>query len=202
MSHAAATPTLRAGRPRTGSPVSVFVGVRMTQVPQPLMRGDKAFHIAPTSAVRRQGTARQHHFKNVEQLLRHLKIALVAGVMERDENLVGQASAIPWRCARCDLPSDLFVRMAHRNPCRGGVFRQSVRHGRPSAGGDRSRSPTSGRPGFKGRFLTIVKNHTPTRAESSKARSVYHRTNPHALSIRLWTVWPTPISHPDREVII
>jgi hypothetical protein len=46
------------------------------------MRRDQAFHIAPSGAIRRQRQARQHHFQNVQQLLRYLKIRLVAGVME------------------------------------------------------------------------------------------------------------------------
>ena len=60
----------------------------MPQVPEPLVRGDQAFHVASTRAVRRQRPTRQHHFQDVQKLLGDLEVALVAGVMECDQDLV------------------------------------------------------------------------------------------------------------------
>ncbi len=71
-----------------------FLGIRVAQMPKPFVRGDKAFHVPAARAVRGQRAAGQHHLQNVQQLFRNLKIALIAGMMERDQNFVGQTSAV------------------------------------------------------------------------------------------------------------
>ena len=68
-------------------------------MPKPLVRGDQTFHIPAARAIWRQGTACQHHLKDMEQLLRNLEIALIASVMERDQDFVGQPPAITRRDA-------------------------------------------------------------------------------------------------------
>jgi len=62
--------------------------MRMAKVPQPLVGSHQTLHIAAARAIRRQWPAGQHHFQNVQELLRHLKIALVAGMVEGDQNLI------------------------------------------------------------------------------------------------------------------
>jgi len=52
------------------------------------MCGDQALHVTPARAVRRQRTAGQHHLQDLQELLSHLEVALIAGVMERNQNLV------------------------------------------------------------------------------------------------------------------
>ena len=60
----------------------------VAQVPKPLMRGDKTFHVAPPCAIGRQGPSGQHHFQHEKKLFRDLKVRLIAGVMKRDQNFV------------------------------------------------------------------------------------------------------------------
>src|SRR4051794_6920581 len=82
----------------------------MPQMPEPLMRGNEALHVAPSGAVRRQRPARQHHLQNVQQLLGHLEIRLVAGMVERDQDLVRQATRVTGGAARPALaPRALFA---------------------------------------------------------------------------------------------
>ncbi len=66
-------------------------------MPQPLMRGDEAFDALAAVGVRGHRAAGQHIFKNMKQLLGDFKIALVAGMVKRDENFVGQTTAITRR---------------------------------------------------------------------------------------------------------
>ena len=73
-------------------------------MPKPLVRGDQALHVAPPRAIRRQRTAGQHHLKDVQQLLGHLEIGLVAGVVEGDQHLVRQAPRVSRCPARTNLP--------------------------------------------------------------------------------------------------
>lgn len=66
-------------------------------MPKPLMRGDKAFHVAPAAGIRAEGAAVQHHFKHMQNLLGDFEVALIASVMEGDKNLIGQAAAVARR---------------------------------------------------------------------------------------------------------
>lgn len=47
--------------------------------------------------VRRDGAPGQHVFEDKQQLLGNLIVSLIAGVMEGDEDFIGQASAITGR---------------------------------------------------------------------------------------------------------
>jgi hypothetical protein len=60
----------------------------MAQMPQAFVRGDQALHVSPARSIGRQRTAGQHHLQDMEKLFRNLKVRLVAGVMERDQNFV------------------------------------------------------------------------------------------------------------------
>jgi hypothetical protein len=66
----------------------------MSQVPEPLVRRDQGFHGAPTIGLNLAWAACEHCFENLEELLRHLKLLLVAGLVESDQNLVSQATGI------------------------------------------------------------------------------------------------------------
>ena len=63
--------------------------------------------------------ALQHHLKDLQQIFSHLEIALVAGVMKRDQDLVRQSPCLA--ATRAVIPprrSGLFVQAAHRPPSR------------------------------------------------------------------------------------
>jgi hypothetical protein len=89
-------------------------------MPQPLMCCDKAFHIAPSRAVGGQRTACQHHLEHMQKLFRYFQVALIAGVMKGDQDLVREAAAV----ARCSggtgrvFPNDFCFRVAHNTPRR------------------------------------------------------------------------------------
>ena len=61
----------------------------MAKVPESLMRGDQGIRIAASIVDLCQWRPCQHHPEDVQQLLRNFEIALIAGVMERDQDLVG-----------------------------------------------------------------------------------------------------------------
>jgi hypothetical protein len=52
----------------------------------------------------------------VKQLLRHLEIALVTGMMKGDQYFVGQAPAIAWRATWACFATDFLVSLAHPGP--------------------------------------------------------------------------------------
>lgn len=58
------------------------------------MRGDQGLHGAAPIGLYLARAPREHRFENLEELLRHLKLLLVAGLVEGDQNLVGQAAGI------------------------------------------------------------------------------------------------------------
>ncbi len=60
----------------------------MTQVPQPLMGRNEAFHIPTTRSIRGQWTTGQHHFQDMEKLFRDLKICLITSVVKGDQDFV------------------------------------------------------------------------------------------------------------------
>jgi hypothetical protein len=62
--------------------------IRMPQQPQPLMRRDQAFHVAPSVAVWRWRRAGAQHLQDVKQLFRHLEIRLIARVMKGTQDVV------------------------------------------------------------------------------------------------------------------
>jgi hypothetical protein len=92
----------------------LFVDAGVTQVPEPLMGGDQAFHVAPARAVGREWAARQHHLEHMQKLFRYLEVRLVAGVVKSDENLVGQAPAVSRRSRRTGFPANIVIAANHR----------------------------------------------------------------------------------------
>ncbi len=73
---------------------------RVAEVPEALMRGDQAFDAFAAVGVGGDGAAGEHAFQDVEELLADFVVALVAGVVEGDENFVRQPAAIAGRSAR------------------------------------------------------------------------------------------------------
>ena len=61
----------------------------MAKVPESLMRGDQGIRIAASIAGWRQWRPCQHDPEGVQQLLRNLEVALIAGLVECDQDLVG-----------------------------------------------------------------------------------------------------------------
>src|SRR5271163_4285218 len=108
-------------RPPIGTRGLVLFRIRMSQMPKTLVRRNQAFHIPPARAVRCKGSPGQHHFQDVKQLLRHLEIALITGMMKSDQYFVGQAPAIArcatWAC----FATDFLVSLAHPGPHFGSV---------------------------------------------------------------------------------
>jgi len=76
----------------------------MPQVPQPLMRRHQTLDAAPSVAVRGIRAAGEHAFQNVQQLLGHVEIGLVAGVVEGDQDFVGQPPTIARRARAGGFP--------------------------------------------------------------------------------------------------
>src|SRR6202012_4985959 len=68
-----------------------------------------------TRAVRCQRPARQHHFENVQQLLRDFEVALIAGMVERDQDLVREAPAVArYPTSAGMLPAGLVLHLVCR----------------------------------------------------------------------------------------
>ncbi len=59
------------------------------------MSGDQAFEGAAPVLLGRHAAAREHRFQGLEQLFSNDEVLRVAGVVKRDEDLVGQASSMP-----------------------------------------------------------------------------------------------------------
>ncbi len=72
--------------------VQAFFG--MPQVPEALMSGDQAFDALAAVGIWRDGSARQHVFEDMQQLLGDFVVALVAGMVEGDQDFIRQATAI------------------------------------------------------------------------------------------------------------
>ncbi len=81
------------------------------------MRGDETFHAAPAIAVRRDGPAGQHDFENLQQSFGDIEIILVTGLMEGDQDLVGQASAIARRAIGAVIPRPFIISVRHTGSC-------------------------------------------------------------------------------------
>jgi hypothetical protein len=60
----------------------------MSEVPKPFMGCHQALHVTAAGPIRREGSAGEHHFENVQKLLGNLEIALVARVVKGDQDLV------------------------------------------------------------------------------------------------------------------
>lgn len=57
-------------------------GARVTQVPEPLMGGDKAFQTPATVGLRRCGPAAKDSSKNSKEIVRRLEVADITRVVE------------------------------------------------------------------------------------------------------------------------
>ena len=82
------------------------------------MRGDEAFHIPTPRPIRGQRSACQHHLQDLKQLFGDLEVTLVAGVMERDQDLIRQSPTIARRRAVASIAPGIFVSLAHLCPYR------------------------------------------------------------------------------------
>jgi hypothetical protein len=86
-------------------------------MPEPLVCRNKALHVASPGSVWRQRSARQHHLQHVEKLFRHFQIALIAGMMEGNQDFVREPATV----ARCRgrtraLTNDFCFRLTHNIP--------------------------------------------------------------------------------------
>ncbi len=70
---------------------------RVAQMPKALMRRNQALNAFAAVGIRRHGSAGEHGFQNMEQLLGNLIIALVAGMVEGEQDFIGQPAAVAWR---------------------------------------------------------------------------------------------------------
>ena len=84
----------------------------MSQVPQTLMRGDEALHVPPPCAVRRRRAPRKHLLQYHEQLFGNLVVGLITGMVESDEDLVGQPATVTRDRAMARLTAGMIVRRA------------------------------------------------------------------------------------------
>lgn len=69
---------------------------RMAQMPETLMGGDEALDAFAPIDIRVDILPRQHPFQNHQQLLGNFVIILIAGVMECDQDFVGQPTAVAY----------------------------------------------------------------------------------------------------------
>ncbi len=67
----------------------------MPEVPEPLMRCDKAFERLAPVLLGRHAAARQHGFEAFQQLFGDNQVLGIAGMVERDKYLVRQPAALP-----------------------------------------------------------------------------------------------------------
>ncbi len=74
---------------REWSSHSTVARFRMTQGPQPLMRGDQRLRIESPLGAPFRWRPSQHVLQDDDQLLRHFKVALVASEVECDHDVVG-----------------------------------------------------------------------------------------------------------------
>ncbi len=88
------------------------VGIRVAQVPQPLMGRDQAFDAAAAAHVPGRRASHQHQVQRAKQAIRHHEVVDVAGMVESDEYLVRQAAALTENPA--NLTENPFVQ---RNQC-------------------------------------------------------------------------------------
>jgi len=73
-------------------------------MPQPLMGGDKAFHVASAGPIRGQTRADQQ-LQDMEETLSNLAITLITSLMEGDQDFVRQASTVSRRSTQSRFDS-------------------------------------------------------------------------------------------------
>ncbi len=66
----------------------------MTQMPKPLVRRNQALDRPAPVLLGGHAPSGQHVLQRAEQLFGHLQILRVAGMMERNQNLVGKPPAV------------------------------------------------------------------------------------------------------------
>jgi hypothetical protein len=64
--------------------------VRVAQLPEPLVRSHEGFQVAASPLARHERL--RLHLQDAQQPLSHLEIRLIAGLVERDQDLVCQPS--------------------------------------------------------------------------------------------------------------
>ena len=62
--------------------------IGVSKLTKPLVCRHQAFHVAPSRFIHGQRPACQHHLKDMEQLLGHLAISLIAGAVKGHQDLV------------------------------------------------------------------------------------------------------------------
>jgi hypothetical protein len=79
-------------------PLPIFTTLRrgMPYVPKPFVGGNQAFPVPAIEPDRKIGHPHSHEIEDVEHLPGSLDVLLVAGLMEDDQDSVGQASGIAW----------------------------------------------------------------------------------------------------------
>ncbi|WP_353212023.1 hypothetical protein [Rhodovarius sp.] len=70
---------------------------RVPQLPKPLMRLDQAVHIAPAIGAGIDLLAGEHHFQCPQQLVSHLIISLITGLVEGGQDFVRQTHITEWK---------------------------------------------------------------------------------------------------------
>ena len=68
----------------------------MPYLPKPFVGGNQAFPVPAIEADWKIGHPHGHEIQDVEHLPGNLDVLLVAGVMEGDQDFVGQAPGIAW----------------------------------------------------------------------------------------------------------
>jgi hypothetical protein len=95
----------------------VLLPFAMAQMPKPLMRRDQALDGPAPVVLGGHAATRQHVLQRAKQLLGHLKVLRVAGMMERNQNLVGKPPAVAGRYTWATYLSQLhiaFGKITHR----------------------------------------------------------------------------------------
>lgn len=72
----------------------------MPQVPKAFMRRDEALDAAAAVAVNMGRTPGQHDLQNVQEMLGDFEVGRVAGMVERDQNLVRKPAGVPRQSGR------------------------------------------------------------------------------------------------------
>jgi len=75
-------------QPTPSTILRLLPGVGMPKLPKPLVRCDQGFLLTPLSVDGRLSRDSQNRFHDLKKPLRHLEIRQVAGLMERDQDLV------------------------------------------------------------------------------------------------------------------
>ena len=90
--------------------------------PQPLMRRDEVLQVRSSIAIVVRGIAAHHHLQDAQQFLRDFEVALIAGVVKGDQDLVEQPPpGVSRRLRRVIVAWGLLIVWRHPAP-RGSWF--------------------------------------------------------------------------------